>query len=120
MVVAPSQSRDRMSSVSLPVTRPAGRALLIGGASARAQAAEVLARLGFEHADRDDPYAAMADLAAAPNEFAAVVVGLQGLYREELQVIAVIKQRFPHIEVWLTELEGRQSAFAEALRLGAD
>jgi DNA-binding NarL/FixJ family response regulator len=35
-------------------------------------------------------------------------------------VVQCIKQRFPHIEVWLTQTDGRQASLAEAMRLGAD
>jgi hypothetical protein len=115
-----AQVQDRMSSVSLAVTRPAGRALLVGSPSARTESADALRRLGFECSEHDDPYAAMAAICQSPTGFAAVVLGLQGLYREELTIIRVIKHRFPHIEIWLAELEGRQAALAEAMRLGAD
>src|SRR5690606_38563111 len=35
-------------------------------------------------------------------------------------LIETIKRRFGHIEIWLTDIDGRQAALAEALRLGAD
>ena len=49
-----------------------------------------------------------------------MVLSLSSLYREELQIIAAVKRRYPHVEVWLTQTEGRAAAMAEAMRLGAD
>ena len=55
-----------------------------------------------------------------PAEYKAVVLSLAGVYTEELELIAAIKQRHPAVEVWLTDAEGRQAALTEAVRLGAD
>lgn len=109
-----------MSGVSFPVNRPAGRALIIGTASSRSQPLGVLQRLGFTCAETDDPYHAMLELARRPMVYRAMILSLNGLYKEELQVIAAVKRRFPHVEIWLTHIEGRQAALAEAMRLGAD
>jgi len=109
-----------MSGVSFPVNRPAGRALIVGTASSRTQPLGVLQRLGFTCAETDDPYHAMLELARRPMVYRAMVLSLTGLYREELQIIAATKRRFPHVEVWLTHIEGRQASLAEAMRLGAD
>src|SRR5256885_5667394 len=109
-----------MSGVSLPVTRPAGRALLVGSESCRPQLLHLLRQLGFQCGETEDPYAAMAELARHPRGYWSVVLSLTGLYREELQLIGAVKRRFPHVEVWLTHTDGRAAALAEAMRLGAD
>ena len=108
-----------MSVVSLPVNRPNGRALVVGNASARASAAEILQHLSYQVQDVEDPYAALAELCRRPLAYRAVILSLQSLYREELQVIPTIVARYPHIEIWLTHTDGRAAALAEASRLGA-
>jgi hypothetical protein len=109
-----------MSGVSLPVTRPTGRSLLVGGPAAGAEPAATLRRLGCAFAETDDPYAATALLAAQPLAYSSVVLCLNTLFRDELRIISVVKQRFPHVEIWLTRYEGRQRAVDEAIHLGAD
>jgi len=109
-----------MSGVSLPVTRPSGRALLVSNPATRAQTVETLEKLGFTCGPVDDPYAAMAELCRRPMIYRAVILSLAGLYREELSVVRTIKRRFPHVEIWLIHTDGRQGALAEAMRLGAD
>lgn len=80
----------------------------------------VLQRLGFACAELDDPYAAMVELANRPMVYRAIVLSLASVYREELQVIATIKRRFRHVDIWLTQADGRLNALAEAMRHGAD
>jgi DNA-binding NarL/FixJ family response regulator len=109
-----------MSAVSLPVSRPAGQAMVIAGASSRQQPVQALERLGYSCAEADDPYSAMIEICRKPLAYRAVILGLNSLFREELAIVAAIKQRFGHIEVWLTQTDGRQSSLAEAMRLGAD
>jgi len=109
-----------MSGVSLPVTRPSGRVLLVGNPAAQTQVAESLQKLGYSCGDADHPYAAMAELCRRPLLYRAVILSLAGLYREELSIIRAIKRRFPHAEVWLAHTDGRQAALADAMRLGAD
>jgi hypothetical protein len=109
-----------MSGVSFPVSRPAGRALVVGTASSRTQPLATLQRLGFTCAETDDPYHAMLELCRRPMVYRAMILSLTSLYREELQIIAATKRRFPHVDVWLTHIEGRQASLAEAMRLGAD
>jgi hypothetical protein len=109
-----------MSGVSLPVTRPSGRALVVGNPASRADAADTLQRMGYGCADMDDPYAAMAELCRRPLVYRALVLSLAGLHREELSVIPAVKRRFPHVDIWLTHTDGRQAALADAMRLGAD
>src|SRR3954451_12097155 len=91
--------RSGMSQVSLPVTRPAGRALLVSNPAARADVRDTLARLGYGCAEADDPYAAMAELCRRPLVYRALILSLGGLYREELSVISAVKRRYPHVEV---------------------
>jgi len=109
-----------MSGVSMPVTRPTGRGLLVGSPAARAEAAEWLNRLGCQCLELDDPYAAMAELSQRPLAYSAIVLSLGALFKEELQIIPVIKRRFVHVDIWLARTEGRQTAVDEAMQLGAD
>jgi hypothetical protein len=80
----------------------------------------VLQRLGFTCAETDDPYAAMLELCRRPLVYRALILSLQSLFREELALIASVKRRLPHVEVWLTQTDGRQALLADAMRLGAD
>ncbi len=109
-----------MSGVSFPVTRPTGRALVVGTESNRPQAVAVLQQLGLTCAEVDDPYAAALELARRPLVYRAIILSLASVYKEELQLIATVKRRMAHVEVWLTHTDGRQAALAEAMRLGAD
>jgi hypothetical protein len=109
-----------MSAVSLPVTRPTGRALIVGQPPCRSAPVAALVRLGFGCTEVDEPYDAMAQLSRRPLFYSAVILSLNSLYREELQMIPAIKRRFSHIEIWLSDTDGRQAALAEAVRLGAD
>jgi hypothetical protein len=77
-------------------------------------------QMGYGCAEADDPYAAMAELSRRPLIYRAVILSLGSIHREELALIPGIKRRFPHLEIWLTHTDGRQSALAEAMRLGAD
>jgi hypothetical protein len=94
--------------------------LLVGSASSRATPLSALQRLGYTCAEVDDPYAAMAELAMRPMVYRALILSIIGLYREELALISTVKQRFGHVEIWLTQTDGRQAAVAEAMKLGAD
>ena len=109
-----------MSGVSLPVTRPSGRALVVGNPASRVEPADTLQRMGYGCAEMEDPYAAMAELCRRPLVYRAVVLSLSSLHREELAIIPGVKRRFPHIDIWLTHTDGRQAALADAMRLGAD
>ena len=109
-----------MSGVSLPVTRPVGGALLVGAASCRAKPLATLGGLGYTCAESDDPYAAMAELCRRPLLYRAVILSISSMYREELQLIRAVKRRFPHVEVWLADTDGRQGTLADGMRLGAD
>src|SRR5436190_14254318 len=109
-----------MSGVSLPVTRPSGRALVVGNAAGRVEPLGTLQRMGYACAEADDPYAAMAEVCRRPMVYRAVILSLASLHREELALVPGIKRRFPHVEVWLTHTDGRQASLAEAMRLGAD
>ena len=109
-----------MSGVSFPVKRPIGRALVVGTSSSRSQPLAAMQTLGYTCAEIDDPYAAAAELLKRPLVYRAIVLSLTSLYREELTLIATLKRRLPHVDIWLTHTEGRQAAMAEAVRLGAD
>lgn len=114
------QSEWDVSGVSLPVSRPIGRALIVANPAGRADVLSAMQRLGYGATELDDPYAAMAELCQRPLAYRAVVLSLAGLYREELNLMPAIKSRFPHIEIWLSHTDGRQGALADAMRLGAD
>jgi hypothetical protein len=109
-----------MSGVSFPVKRPVGRALVVGTSSSRSQPLAAMQTLGYTCAEIDDPYAAAAELLKRPLVYRAIVLILTSLYREELNLIATLKRRLPHLDIWLTHTEGRQAAMAESVRLGAD
>jgi hypothetical protein len=104
----------------MPVTRPTGRALLIGSPSCRTAPLNTLQRLGFTCAEVDEPYSAMAELCRRPLVYRAIILSLTSLYREELPLIAAVKRRWPHVDIWLTQTDGRHAALADAMRLGAD
>ena len=109
-----------MAGVSMPVTRPTGRALIIGSPTCRTSPLNTLQRMGFTCAEIDDPYSAMAEVCRRPLVYRAIILSLASLYREELPMIQSIKRRWPHIDIWLTQTDGRHAALADAMRLGAD
>ena len=109
-----------MSGVSLPVNRPSGRAIVVGSAGCRGQAVATLRGLGYQSIEADDPYSAAAELGRRSMTYRAMILCLNSLYREELAFIAAVKHRYPHIDIWLSQTDGRAAALAEALRLGAD
>jgi DNA-binding NarL/FixJ family response regulator len=94
--------------------------LIVGQPAFRTAPATALKREGYVCTEVDEPYDAMVQLCRRPLFYSAVILSLNSLYREELQIIASIKRRFSHIEVWLSDTDGRQAALAEAVRLGAD
>ena len=104
----------------MPVTRPTGRALIVGSPACRAAPLNTLQRLGFTCAELDNPYSAMAEICRRPMVYRALILSLASLYREELALIQSVKRRWPHLEIWLTQTDGRQAALADAMRLGAD
>ena len=109
-----------MSGVSLPVTRPIGRALIIGSEACRSGPLLLAQQLGYQCAESDNPYAAMAELCRRPLVYRSVILSLASIFKEELALISSIKRRFPHVEIWLAHTDGRAAALAEASRLGAD
>jgi hypothetical protein len=94
--------------------------LVVGSPACRAAPLKTLIRLGFTCAELDDPYAAMAELCRRPMVYRAMILSLASLYREELALIPSVKRRWPHLEIWLTQTDGRHAALADAMRLGAD
>jgi hypothetical protein len=110
-----------MAGVSVPPSgkRLAGRALIVGGVSSRGQTLAAMQALGFECAELDDPYAAMAELLKRPLVYRAAVLSLASVYREELAIIATVRKRLPHVDVWLSHTESRQAAMVEGIRMGA-
>src|ERR1700683_4281579 len=109
-----------MPGVSLPVSRPLGRALVVGGPPTRAQPVATLRSLGYDCGEVDDPYAAAQELFCNRHSFNALVLALASLYREELALVATVQRRHPRIEIWLSHTDGRQAALAEAIGMGAD
>jgi hypothetical protein len=114
------EQAESMSGVSLPVSRPSGKAIVVATPACQAQPLGVLVRLGIDALPVTDPYAAMLEIARRPLVYRALIVSLQSVYREELQLISTLKRRFPHVEIWLTQTDGRHAALAEGMRLGAD
>jgi hypothetical protein len=104
----------------MPVVRPTGRCLVVANGQCQPQPLAVLRQMGFEASAVDDPYSAMIELVRRPLVYRALVLSLQSLYREELTMIATVKRRLPHLEVWMTQASGREAALIEAMRLGAD
>src|SRR5687768_14765697 len=100
--------------------KPAGHALIVGAETLRATTRKALVAMAYEVDERDDPYAAMLELCRRPLVYRAMVLSLQGLYRDELSIISTVRRRFPHVSIWLTHTDGRQAALAEAMRLGAE
>jgi hypothetical protein len=94
--------------------------LVVANAPSRPQPLSVLERLGYSCAEADDPYAAMLELCRKPLVYRALILSLTSLYKEELALIESVKKRFPHVEIWLTQTDGRQASLAESMRLGAD
>ena len=117
---SPLPIRKGKSAADLPVDLSTGRVLLVGSPTGRGEPLTQLSELGYGCDEMDDPYTAFAELCRRPLAFRAVALGLAGIYREELQMIASIRRLFPHIDVWLAQTEGRCAAMAEGLRLGAD
>jgi hypothetical protein len=76
--------------------------------------------MGYGCDEADDPYSAFLELCQRPLAFNAVILSLASIYREELQMIPAIRRRFPHLDIWLAQSDGRHAAMAEAIRLGAD
>jgi hypothetical protein len=107
-------------SLSMPVVRPSGRCLVVASGQCQAQPLAILGQMGFECAGFADPYAAMIELTRRPLLYRALVLSLQSLYREELLMIATVKRRLPHLEVWMTQASGREASLVDAMRLGAD
>ena len=94
--------------------------MVVGSAAGRAGPVGTMQQMGYACAEADDPYAAMAELCRRPMVYRALILSLAAIHREELAMIPALKRRFPHLEVWLTHTDGRQSTLAEAVRLGAD
>lgn len=109
-----------MPGDSHPDLSQAGRVLVVGPPERRPAAVAAVEQLGLAAAGFDDPYAAMAELSRRPRSAAALLLSLHGLYREELQLIPAAKRAYPETEVWLTDIDARPAALAEAMRLGAD
>lgn len=94
--------------------------MIVGNPDCRTAPRAAMGGVGYQCAEVDNPYAAMAEICRRPLVYRALVLSLNSLFREELALIETIKRRFGHIEIWLTDIDGRQAALAEALRLGAD
>lgn len=99
---------------------PNGQALVVAHADAQAALQDTLAQIGFGGVFIGDPYAATLELARRPRAFQAVVLSLSALYPPELRMVEVLKRRFAHVDVILTDIAGRSATLAEAVALGAD
>lgn len=112
--------RNMMPSVSLPVTRPSGTTLLIASLSARPAVMALIEPMHFSCEAVDNVYAAMVRLCRCKSGFGSLILSLSSCYREELAFVSSVKKRFPAVEIWLTQIDGRHAALIEAMRLGAD
>jgi hypothetical protein len=101
-------------------SRSPGRALIVGRPPFRIGPAAALQYRGYVCTEVDEPYEAMVHLCRRPLFYSAIILSLNSLYREELQIISSIRRRFTHVDIWLSDTDGRQAALAEAMRLGAD
>src|SRR4051794_28607027 len=110
----PRNTGSRMSGVSLPVNRPTGRAIVVGSAGCRGAAVATLRALGYQTIEADDPYSAARELSQRSMTYRAMILCLNSVYREELAFIASVKHRYPHIDIWLSQTDGRAAALAEA------
>jgi len=115
MAAADNNSQPANSSRS-----PAGRALIVGQPAFRGNPASALNRHGYSCTEVNEPYEAMVHLCKRPLFYSDIILSLNSLYREELSIIASIRRRFSHIDIWLSDTDGRQAALAEAMRFGAD
>lgn len=115
-----SIANPRRVMLSANVIKSAGHALIVGGEACRPQPRQTLQTIGYETDERDNPYAALLELCARPLVYRALVLSLQSLYKDELAIISTVRQRFPHVSVWLAHTDGRQAALVEAMRLGAE
>lgn len=95
-----------------------GRALLIGTRAAQ-EDSDILARQGLQVELSAEPYAAMAELASRPLVYRALVLPLSQLFPEELALARVVKKRFPHVQIFASEVPARISG-EELKRLGVD
>lgn len=109
-----------MTPDSAASSRLPGRALIVGRPTFRGGAVAELHRRGFLCTEVDEPYEAMVHLCKRPSFYSAIILSLNSLYREELPIIAAIRKRFSHVEIWLSDTDGRHSALAEAMKLGAN
>ena len=109
-----------MSGDTPQTSRSPGRALIVGRPPFRGAPAAALHRRGYSCTEVDEPYEAMVNLCKRPLFYSAIILSLNSLYREELPIIASIRRRFSHVDIWLSDTDGRQAALAEAMRLGAN
>lgn len=99
---------------------PNGQALVVADASAEEVVRAALDHVGYGAVLATDPYEAILVLAQRPLAFRAVLLSLPALYPPELRLIEVIKRRYGHVEVIVSDVRGRSAGLAEAARLGAD
>jgi hypothetical protein len=60
------------------------------------------------------------ELSRRPLAYRAVVLCLNSVFREEIGLVSLIKQQMRHIDVYLSQTDGRQASLVEATRRGAD
>lgn len=99
---------------------PNGQALVVADGAWRPELREALAQIGYAGYVVADPYAAALELVRRPLAFRALLLSLAAVYPQELGLIELVKRRFGHVEVIVTDAAGRSQALAEAIRLGAD
>jgi hypothetical protein len=95
------------------------RAVVVASQASQTELRTALEGLGFEPTCFDDPYGAFAHALTHAVGLRAFVVSLQGLYREELSVLASVRDRLPHVDRIVAHTQARQTTLAEAVRCGA-
>ncbi len=109
-----------MLSANVNIPKAVGHALVVGNDGCRNEPRQALAGIGYEIDECNDPYAAFLELCRRPLVYRALVLSLQCLYPDELTIISTVRRRFPHVNIWLSHTDGRQSFLVEAMRLGAE
>ena len=78
-------------------------------------------KLGFEAHRRRRSLHRDGRISFSQKPYRGCVLSLQSVYREEISmIVCTLKRRLPELEIWLSHTDGRQSALAKAMRLGAD
>lgn len=105
----------------LPSTSPKliGRALIIGNRLGSGET-RALSELQLRIESATDPYAAMAEIAARPLVYRALILPMLQIFPEELALVRAVKKRYPHVQIIAAQVGGRLGRAEELHRLGVD